>query len=47
MTEQKKKTRRGNNEGSIRERKDRGYWEAQITIGGKRVTKTFPTFTEA
>ena len=47
MTDQRKNSRRGNNEGSIRERKDRGYWEAQITINGKRMTKTFKTRTEA
>lgn len=47
MTDQRKNSRRGNNEGSIREKKDRGYWEAQITINGKRMTKTFKTRTEA
>lgn len=47
MTNQSKNSRRGNNEGSIRERKDRGNWEAQISIGGKRVTKTFETRTAA
>ncbi len=47
MTDQPKNSRRGNNEGSIRERKDRGNWEAQISVGGKRVTKTFETRTAA
>ena len=47
MTDQPKHFRRGNNEGSIRERKDRGNWEAQVSIQGKRVTKTFGTRTEA
>ena len=47
MTDQVKRPRRGNNEGSIRERKDRGNWEAQVMIQGKRVTKTFETRTEA
>lgn len=47
MPDQIKRPRRGNNEGSIRERKDRGNWEAQVTIQGKRVTKTFETRTEA
>lgn len=47
MTNQSKNSRRGNNEGSIRERKDRGNWEAQISVDGKRVTKTFETRTTA
>jgi len=47
MSDQPKNSRRGNNEGSIRERKDRGNWEAQISVGGKRVTKTFETRTAA
>lgn len=47
MTDQSKNSRRGNNEGSIRERKDRGKWEAQVSVDGKRVTKTFETRTEA
>ncbi len=47
MTDQPKNSRRGNNEGSIRERKDRGKWEAQVSVDGKRVTKTFETRTAA
>lgn len=47
MAETRKKSRRGNNEGSIYERPDRGCWEAQVTVNGQRITKTFKTRTEA
>jgi len=47
MTDQPRHSRRGNSEGSIRERIDRGNWEAQVSIQGRRVTKTFETRTDA
>ncbi len=42
-----KKLKRGNNEGSIRYREDRGKWEAQVTVKGKRVSKLLLSRSEA
>lgn len=42
-----KRSRRGNNEGSIRFREDRQCWQAQVSIRGKRTSKTFKTRAEA
>ena len=47
VTGQPKRTRRGNNEGSIRFREAKNCWEAQVSIQGRRSTRTFKTRAEA
>jgi len=48
MTDGKeKRTKRGNNEGSIRYREERAVWQAQVNINGKRSSKSFKNRGEA
>ncbi len=42
-----KRQRRGNNDGSIRWREERQIWQAQVSIHGKRSSKSFKTRAEA
>ncbi len=42
-----RRKRRGNNDGSIRFREERQCWQVQVSISGRRVSKTFKTRPEA
>ena len=46
MTVAKKRARRGNHEGGLRWREDRQKYEAQISVGGQRISKSFATHKE-